>query len=128
MEARGIAAEIDAQRRLQRKARSRSDAPSLIGPSGTPVTIFGTSGITSTGNAAGRIAVVTIDGSASIVASDTGRARSSIVVRREFCGAKAAEPPRSAAPQATRDAKASRAVASAFGSDQRKRAAPPKRL
>ncbi len=31
---------------MQRKARSRSDAPRLTEPSGTPFTIFGTSGIT----------------------------------------------------------------------------------
>ena len=43
-EARGIAAEIGAKRRLQRKARSRSDAPRLIVAFGTPFTIFGTIG------------------------------------------------------------------------------------
>ena len=41
-EARGIAAEIGAKRRLQRKARSRSDAPRFVACIGEPVSIFGT--------------------------------------------------------------------------------------
>ena len=41
-EARGIAAEIGAKRRLQRKARSRSDAPRFIVCIRESVSIFGT--------------------------------------------------------------------------------------
>ena len=47
-EARGIAAEIGAKRRLQRKARSRSDAPIFIACIGEPVSIIGTIGICTT--------------------------------------------------------------------------------
>ena len=43
-EARGIAAEIGAQRRLQRKARSRSDAPGFVIAFGAPFANFGTIG------------------------------------------------------------------------------------
>ena len=62
---------------LGRVARSRSDAPRLTGPFGTPVTIFCTVGITRSGNTVGTIVVVTIEG---IVASDTGSVRGSSIV------------------------------------------------
>ncbi len=66
---------------LGRVARSRSDAPRLTERSGTPVSIFGTSGITRTGNTAGRIVVVTIDRSTDIVVvGDTGTMRGNIIV------------------------------------------------
>ena len=47
MEATGIAAEIGAKRRLQRKARPRSGSPKTIVRTTAPVYIIGTSGITS---------------------------------------------------------------------------------
>jgi len=61
---------------LGRVARLRSDAPRLTEPFGTPLTIFGTIGITSAGNTTGTIVGVTIKGSAGIagwvtVASDS---------------------------------------------------------
>ena len=106
---------------LGRVARSRSDAPRLIGPSGTPASIIGTSGFTRTDNTVGSIVVVIVIGSASIVGSTVNTASvSTIIGSPTRCGARAAEPPRSAAPQAPCDAKASRAVvAFSSGADQK---------
>jgi len=59
-EARGIAAVIGGRasdRRLEQRARSRSDAPKPIAPFETPANIVCTSGIAGTGNTTGRIVV-----------------------------------------------------------------------
>ena len=77
---------------LGRVARSRSDAPRFTLPFGTPVSIFGASGMTSTGNTAGSSILVTIDRRAGIVGGDTGTMRGNIiVVWRAVCGEGAAK-------------------------------------
>ena len=65
-----LASTVQARDLLRIAERLR--VPRFTLPSGTPVSIFGTSGITSTGNTAGRIVVVNINGSAGIVGGDTG--------------------------------------------------------
>ena len=124
------------ERKLERKARSRSDAPRLTVPFCTPAGVIGTIDCTGVGTN-GRIGVtaISIGVAASIIATNaTGIATSAAATTSagivggslSCCGGRAAEPPRSAAPQAPCDAKASRAAVTSSWRPTKKgeRAAP----
>ena len=102
------------ERRLERKARSRSDAPRLTVPFRTPAGVIGTIdciavctiiagsngriGVTAIGIIAVAIVVTSITG---IATSATATTSAGIVGGSlSCCGGSAAEPPRSAAPKA----------------------------
>ena len=86
---------------LDRVARSRSDAPNNNLSTRAGVSMLGT------------IECITVSSMVVIISVDVIGTSVSIGVGscRAWCGGRAAEPPRRAAPQATRDAKAGRAVA-----------------
>ena len=104
------------ERRLERKARSRSDAPRLTVPFRTQASVIGTidsiTVCTVVVGTNGRIGVTAIGISVSIgiiIATSAAATTTSagIVDGNLSCGGgRAAEPPRSAAPQAPCDAKA----------------------
>ena len=119
---------------LDRVARSRSDAPSLIVRSRETVSKFDTIGcmtvctfVASIGVTRGRIGVTASGtGIATIIGIAVGACRTLSLGVERSCGGRAAEPPRSAAPQATREAKANGGGVDG-GGRQRKRATPPER-
>ena len=119
---------------LDRVARSRSDAPSLIVRSRETVSKFDTFGCmtvctfgASIGVTRGRIGVTAIGtGIATIIGIAVGACRTLSSGVERSCGGRAAEPPRSAAPQATREAKANGGGVDG-GGRQRKMATPPER-
>ena len=101
------------ERRLERKARSRSDAPRLTVPFRTPVSVIGTIDCITVCTVVGTngrigVTVIGIIAAAIVVTSITGIATSATATTSagivggslSCCGGRAAEPPRSAAPQA----------------------------
>jgi hypothetical protein len=101
---------------LGRVARSRSDAPRLPEPFGTKVAIIGTIMTASVCTTVVTIVFTTI--TTGSIGASTGSV-STAGDGMTCCGGRAAEPPRSAAPQATRDAKASAGGGAAVASDQK---------
>ena len=111
---------------LGRVARSRSDAPSLIPWSRDIVSMFGTIDCiidcTVVSSIGGRVSdgigITTIGaGIVNTIGIGAGPRRTLLASVARCCGGQAAEPPRSAAPQATREAKAG--VAAVAVSDQK---------
>ena len=102
---------------LDRVARSRSDAPSLIVGSRESVSMDGTidciTVCTIVVSTEGRVSVsIGVTASGTIIGNAVGARRTLSPGVARSCGGRAAGPPRSAAPQATRDAKAGRAAVS----------------